>query len=172
MWTYMPSGGLLLSLWEPVLLVDSRIPYGADNKKATQESDKRNKRQEFNPLWEELREPNLKKKKTQKLQSESHIFILIGMNAGLTISDDGIKQRSVSPHRLGCIRHHHIQVHLLCPILPQVGSDVLIRSSPLLLYTAWPTWKKKGYFKDIWKISAIVLLFSQKLPGGIFASLN
>lgn len=33
MWTYMPSEGLVMSLWEPVFLVDSRIPYGAAIKK-------------------------------------------------------------------------------------------------------------------------------------------
>lgn len=31
-WTYKPSAGLAVSLWEPVLLVDSRMPYGADKK--------------------------------------------------------------------------------------------------------------------------------------------
>lgn len=34
--TYEPSGLLKLSLWEPVLLVDSRIPYGADKEKLCQ----------------------------------------------------------------------------------------------------------------------------------------
>ena len=47
----MPSVGLVTSLWEPVRLVDSRIPYGAENKQNTEEFQKQELRRAFNSYF-------------------------------------------------------------------------------------------------------------------------
>lgn len=50
-WTYTPSQGLVMSLFEPVLLVDSRMPYGADNGKKHSTLIKRGWRQKPSYKW-------------------------------------------------------------------------------------------------------------------------
>lgn len=60
------------------------------------------------------------------------------MNKEPTVSDDGVKQSCVPPHRLGRVRHHHVHIHVLFSVLPEVGSDVLIGSSPFLVFTTGP----------------------------------
>lgn len=105
-----------MSLCEPVLLVDSRMPYGAVIK--TQVSSCR------------------------KVQTHNDGTSLFKFEE-LTIGNDGVKKANILPHRLGCIRHHHIYIHVFRSVLPQVGPDVLVRSSPFLIFPARSTWNRE-----------------------------
>lgn len=53
-----------------------------------------------------------------------------------TVCDNGVKESPFPPYRFRGIRHHDIHIKALRPILPQVRSDILIRTSPFLILPA------------------------------------
>lgn len=90
---------------------------------------------------------------------------MFGKASGPTVSDDSIEQSSVPPHRFGCVRNHHIYKHLLCPVLPEICSDVLVRSPPLLVFAAGPPCKPQEC-----SLSKVFRLCWQKRLQGPFLS--
>lgn len=78
----MPSGGLVTSLLEPVLLVDSRIPYGADVRRTANSQEHKGQRSEG---------------------CSRSSFCCRSRDSGPTVSDDGVKQSRLPPHGLGGI---------------------------------------------------------------------
>lgn len=89
----------------------------------------------------ELQTVTLRHKRSRKIVKVDRRS-LCGIVKKLTVSNDGIKQSTCPPNRLGRIRHHDVYVHLLCSVLSQVCSDVLIRSSPFLVFTTRPSLKR------------------------------